>query len=231
LSKEKKNDSSELVCGIDEAGRGPVFGPLVLCGVCFYKPDLEILKTIGVKDSKKLTTKKRKELAKIIKDKCIKYKVLIVSAQEIDQRENKRITMNRLEELKMAEIINELEPNCIIIDAADVNEDRFGKSIEKLLNFAPKRIISEHKADDTYPIVSAASIIAKDKRDAIIDELKQKYGEIGSGYPSDPITIDFLRDYIKEYKKAPPIARMSWETTKRILNEEVKTRKITDYFK
>ena len=189
------------------------------------------MKQIGVKDSKKLSSKKRKDLAKIIKATCIKYKVLVVSVEEIDQRETNRITMNRLEELKMAEIINELKPDCIFIDAADVNEDRFGKSIEQLLEFIPKKLISKHKADDIYPIVSAASILAKVKRDTIIEELKQKFGEIGSGYPSDPITIKFLKNYIQENKKAPTFARKTWETTHRILNEEVKSKKITDYLK
>ena len=231
LSEEKNNKPINLICGIDEAGRGPVLGPLVLCGVCFNESQLDILTKIGVKDSKKLTSKKRKELAKIIKEKCVRYKVLIVSAEEIDEREGKRITMNRLEELKMAEIINELKPDSIYIDAADVNEERFGNSIEKLLNFTPKKTVSKHKADDIYPIVSAASIIAKDKRDAVIEELKKEYGEIGSGYPSDPITISYLTNYIKENKKPPTFARKSWETTQRILNHEVKNKKITDFFK
>ena len=219
-----------IICGIDEAGRGPVIGPLVLCGVCFSTSDLELLRSIGVKDSKKLSAKRRKELAEIIKKYCTSWKIVVISAKEIDQREEKRITLNRVEELKMAEIINDLKPDIIYIDAADVNEKRFGKSIGKLLNYSPKKIISKHKADDTYPIVSAASIIAKDTRDALIDELKVKFGELGSGYPSDEITINFLRNWIKTNKKAPPCARISWETTKKILNEELSNKKITEYF-
>ncbi len=139
--------------------------------------------------------------------------------------------MNRLEEIKMAEIIEALKPHIIYIDAADVNEARFGKSIQKLLNHSPIKIISKHKADDLYPIVSASSIIAKDMRDSIIEELKKNYGDFGSGYPSDTRTTEFLRKWIAEKKKAPPFARKSWETTKKIIREEISNTKITDFVK
>ena len=223
--------TEDIICGIDEAGRGPVLGPLILCGVCFAKSDLGYLSKIGAKDSKKLTPKKRKELAKLIKENCHAYHIIVVSAQEIDQREEKRISLNRLEELKMAEIANKLQPNVLYLDAADVNEERFGESIRRMLEFDIKEIVSKHRADDLFPIVSAASIIAKDKRDAIIEELSQKHGDLGSGYPSDERTTRFLRNWIKKNKKAPPFCRKSWETTKKLLEEEVGNKKITDYFK
>jgi len=204
---------------------------MVICGVCINEDKLEFFKEIGAKDSKKLSAKKRSELAIKIKENCHSYHYIVISAEEIDDREKKKITLNRLEELKMAEIIKKLKPNIIYLDAADVNEDRFGKSILKLLDYEPKNIISKHRADDIYPIVSAASIIAKDTRDTIIDELKKKYGEIGSGYPSDERTTTFLRNWIIKNKKAPKFARKTWETTKKIINEELKNKKITDYFK
>ena len=211
--------------------KGPVLGPMVLCGVCFAETDLPYLNEIGAKDSKKLTPKKRRELAKLIKQNCYSYEIIIVSAQEIDEREENRITLNRLEELKMAEIVNKLKPDVIYLDAADVNEKRFGGSIRKLLDYKPRKIVSKHRADDIFPIVSAGSIIAKYKRDKIINELKEKYGDLGSGYPSDKRTSDFLRKWIKKHKKAPNFARKTWDTTKRIINEEINNKKITDYFK
>ncbi|MFX0030558.1 MAG: ribonuclease HII [Candidatus Hermodarchaeota archaeon] len=209
---------------------GPVIGPLVLCGVCFKKENLPYLVEIGVKDSKKLNPKRRSNLSKLIRDKSFSFKILIVSPNEIDQRENERITMNQLEELKMAEIIKELKPTIIFIDAVDVNEERFRNSILNLLDFTPEKIISKHRADDLYPIVSAASIIAKDKRDSLIEELKETYGDFGSGYPSDRKTIDFLRNWIKTNKSIPPFARKSWDTIKKIVEEELNNRKITDFF-
>jgi ribonuclease HII len=227
LSFSKK---PSIICGIDEAGRGPVIGPLILCGVCFEESQLPFLKEIGVRDSKKLSPKRRKELAKTIKDNCLSFEIIKVSAKEIDKRETDRITLNRLEELKMADIINKLKPDVIYIDAADVNEERFGKSIERSLDYRPNKIVSKHRADDTFPIVSAASIIAKDTRDDVIDKFKQKYGDIGSGYPSDKRTTDFLINWIKKNKNFPPFVRISWETTKRILDQEIKNKKITDYF-
>ncbi|MFW9951259.1 MAG: ribonuclease HII [Candidatus Thorarchaeota archaeon] len=221
----------ELICGIDEAGRGPFLGPMVICGVCFNKPELDLLSKIGVKDSKKLSVKRRSELARIIKTNCKSYKTIIINAQEIDAREEKRITLNKLEEIKMAEIINELQPDVIYIDAADVNEERFKRSIIKQLRYTPMKIVSKHKADDLYPIVSASSIIAKDSRDNIIDDLKKKYGNIGSGYPSDIRSIEFLREWIKERKNTPYFARKTWETTKKIIREELTNTKITDFVK
>ena len=228
-SSKSQEFNHNIICGIDEAGRGPVLGPMVICGVCFFEAELKLLVDIGVKDSKKLSSKKRSELAKIIKNKCKNYKTIVISAQEIDARQEKRITLNRLEEIKMAEIIEALKPNIIYIDAADVNEARFAKSIQKLLKYSPTKIISKHKADDLYPIVSASSIVAKDTRDSIIEDFKKKYGDFGSGYTSDVRSTTFLREWIRKNKKAPPIARKSWETTKKIIREEVLTKKITDF--
>ncbi len=204
---------------------------MVICGVCINEDKLDFFKRIGAKDSKKLTAKKRSELAKKIKEICKSYHYIVITAEEIDNREKDRITLNRLEELKMADIIKKLNPDVIYLDAADVNEDRFGESIRKLLDYKPKDIISKHRADDLFPIVSAASIIAKDTRDTIIDELKKEFGEIGSGYPSDERTTSFLRNYIIKNKKAPKFARISWETTKKMLDEELRNKKITDYLK
>jgi len=197
--------------------------------VCFKESRLPYLTDIGVKDSKKLTAKRRSILAKLIKESCNSFKVIIVLPEEIDQREEKRITLNKLEELKMAEIIRELKPDSIYIDAVDVNEERFTQTILNLLNYSPKEIISKHKADDLFPIVSAASIIAKDKRDTLIEELKERYGDFGSGYPSDLKTTDFLREWIRKNQKIPPFARKTWATTKKIVDEELLNRKITDF--
>ena len=147
MSSSKK---PSIICGIDEAGRGPVIGPLILCGVCFEESQLPFLKKIGVRDSKKLSPKRRKELAKTIKDNCLSFEIISVSAKEIDKRETAKITLNRLEELKMSDIINKLRPDVIYIDAVDVIEERFGKSIERLLNYSPNKIVSKHKADDLF---------------------------------------------------------------------------------
>lgn len=202
---------------------------MVICGVCFFKSDLNFLEEIGVKDSKKLSPKRRAELSEKIKSRCQNYKVDIINAQEIDARIIKRITLNQMEESSMAGIINHLKPHDIYVDAADVNEERFGITIQKLLEYKPLKIISKHKADDIYPIVSAASIIAKDLRDQHIHELRLVNGDFGSGYPSDPKTIEFLREVLRKNKKYPYFVRKSWDTAKKILQEEITNRKITDF--
>ena len=225
MELEKK---SKLICGIDEAGRGPVLGPMVISGVCINNDQTDLLSQLGVKDSKKLSQKKRKSLTEKINEICI-CKSYIVNPDEIDKRVDLKISLNRLEQLKMAEIINFLKPDIIYIDAADVNEKRFGQSMQDLLIYTPSKLISKHKADDIYPIVSAASIIAKDMRDRLITELHGKFGDFGSGYTSDEKTIDYLTEWIQKHRKAPDFARKSWNTVKRILESEVLTRKITDF--
>jgi ribonuclease HII len=110
----------------------------------------------------------------------------------------------------------------------DVDEERFGRDIKSELKF-DLEIISKHEADDLYPIVSAASIIAKTKRDFEIEKIKSEIGEdVGSGYPSDSKTISFLKKWIEEHKTPPPHTRHSWKTTQRILSQ-IKSKKIEDY--
>jgi len=99
---------------------GPVLGPMVICGVCFLEENIKSLESIGVKDSKKLTVRKRSELSTKLKSICSSYLSVIISPQEIDERISLRISLNRLEELKMAEILNHLKPDLVYIDAADV---------------------------------------------------------------------------------------------------------------
>jgi len=223
LKKENK-----LICGIDEAGRGPVLGPMVISGVCINNDQLESLSRLGVKDSKKLSQSKRKSLSIKINEICT-CKSFIVTPDEIDKRIDLKISLSRLEQLKMAEIINFFKPDVIYIDAADVNENRFGRSMCDLLIYTPYKLISKHKADDIYPIVSAASIIAKDTRDRLIAELHGIFGDFGSGYTSDEKTIKYLTEWIQKHRQAPDFARKSWNTVKRILESEVLTRKITDF--
>ena len=122
-----------------------------------------------------------------------------------------------------AEIIKEGRPNVVYIDSPDVVPSRFKQII---LSYLPEdlrniTIVAENKADKKYAIVSAASIIAKEIREMRIKELKRKYGDFGSGYPSDLRTIEFLRRYYKTNKCFPPIVRESWSTLKKILQKQL----------
>ena len=188
------DDENKLVLGIDEAGRGSVIGPLVIGGVLMPKKKIRFLKRIGVKDSKKLTHKKRSVLSRKIK-KITQFQTVQITAQEIDQQRQDGINLNQIETIGMESIITQMNPDICYIDCIDVNENRFHDKIqEKNPNI---EIITEHKADDTYKIVSAASIIAKVERDKQIAIIKNEYGPVGSGYPSDRKTMNTKKNLEK----------------------------------
>ena len=207
-----------MISGVDEAGRGSVIGPLVVAGVSFNEEDLSKLIEIGVKDSKLLSPERREELALQIREFALISYVIFLSPAEIDtvvECKRKLHKLNRLEAQAMAKVITILKPDVIYVDASDVLEKRFGEHIAENLNFTPK-IISEHKADVTYPVVSAASIIAKVERDRVILQLQKKHGNIGCGYPSDPNTVNFLENWIRKFGSYPDFVRKSWKTAKRV---------------
>ena len=203
------------ICGVDEAGRGPVMGPIVIAGV-LVDDDRE-LKQIGVRDSKKLTPGRREQLLKEVVA-VSKYEVIVVSAEDIDLM-RQSMTMNVMESKLFATVIERLGGKIAYVDAADTDEDLFGRYISRELGGNVK-IISKHGGDDLFPVVSAASIIAKTRRDAIIEDIKKELGrDIGSGYPSDKKTINFMKDWYKEHGRMPPHTRMSWKTVDNIINE------------
>ena len=210
-----------LISGVDEAGRGSVIGPLVIAGVSLDEKDLPKLMDIGVKDSKLLSPHRREELAIQVKDLALIYHVVFLSPSEIDivvESKRKLHKLNRLEAKAMAKVITILRSDVIYVDASDVLANRFGEHIAENLNFKLK-IISEHKADLTYPIVSAASIIAKVERDNVISQLQKKHGKMGCGYPSDPNTIKFLENWIIKFGSYPDFVRKSWKTAKRLKSQ------------
>lgn len=212
-----------MICGVDEAGRGPVIGPMVVAGVCADEKEIEAL---GVKDSKKLTPKRREYLAERIKEVATQVIIRVVEPEEIDKmREN--MTLNEIEVEIFADIISKLEGEIIYVDAADVDEERFARDIEEKIGRDVK-IVSKHKADALYPIVSAASIIAKVERDRIIREISEEIGDFGSGYPADERTKRFLEDYYREHGELPPHTRRSWKSAKR-LTKKGKQQTLGDY--
>ena len=202
-----------MICGVDEAGRGPVLGPLVVCAVSVDSDGP--LRSLGVKDSKKLTPKRREELEPKIR-KVARIELAEVQAEEIDALRTK-MTLNQLEAMVFAQLIDRSSPDIAYVVAADADEKGFERMIRSSLKCRPK-ICSEHKADDTYPVVSAASIIAKVTRDARVREIEEEIGRpIGSGYMTDQITTDFLKQYVAEHKCHPPHTRRSWEPAKSIM--------------
>ncbi|GEM_PF-392437 len=168
------------ICGIDEAGRGPVIGPLVIAGAMMDEKDLPKLEKLGVKDSKLLTPKKREQLFPKIQKICA-YKIIIIEPQEIDNAvQSQELNLNWLEAIKSAEILKELKPNKAILDCPSPNIAKYTAYVKNKLEDTSITVICEHKADVNHKIVGAASVLAKVTRDRIIEEIKKKYGELGS---------------------------------------------------
>jgi ribonuclease HII len=211
-----------LVAGVDDAGRGAVIGPLVIAGVLVKEEDLPRLREIGVRDSKLLSPHRRGVLATEIRNIVRNESVVKLSPREIDMvvtSGRKLHKLNYLEAQTMARVIEELKPDLVYVDASDVLEERFKQHILECMSFTVN-IVSEHKADRNYPVVSAASIIAKVERDAEIAELSKELGDIGSGYPSDPRTISFLKKCCEKLEEYPDFVRRSWKPAKRVMGEK-----------
>ncbi len=210
-----------MLCGVDEAGRGSVMGPLVV-GVV-YAGDDSALKAIGVKDSKKLTPKRREAMYDEILSAADHWCTVIISSEEIDEQ-RKRLSLNEIELNMFAEGTSKWKADSVYADCPDVNESAFGLRLSALLG-NDVEVIARHKADDTYPIVSAASIVAKVTRDRMMEDIHREFGtDVGSGYPSDHYTMDFIHDWIAKNGRAPPHVRTSWEPVREMLSQRKVTR-------
>ena len=209
------------ILGIDEAGRGCVIGPMVICGLAIEEKDEKKLRKINVKDSKQLTPKKRESLVPKIEKITRNTVILRVPACKIDANRKRGINLNQIEAMKMAEIINLIEPDKAIIDSPGYNTNKFRDYLWSKLENKNVELVCENFADQNYPVVSAASILAKVDRDAQIEELKQKVGyDFGVGYTHDPRTIEFLKKLAEENRgNFPSYVRHTWDTAERITIE------------
>ncbi len=198
-------------CGIDEAGRGPVIGPMVIAVVC---GDPEKIRNIGVRDSKTLSEATRERMFDAIVKSADHVEFIVVREEEIDDSTFK----NELNLLEAKVISRLIKPgNDYTIDCPDVNEERFSRLLTELTGNSG--ITSRHKADVNFPLVSAASIIAKVTREREISKIRREIGDFGSGYPSDERTISFLKDYFRKNRKLPPHVRKSWKTVNNITTD------------
>ena len=203
------------ICGIDDAGRGSLLGPLVVAGILIDKKKLRKLSLLGVQDSKKLTPKKREDLFDKIKELSDDYFISRIYPRSIDASV-KRHQLNNLEAKHMAKVVVKLNPDVSYVDSCDVNATRFGKEISMQSN--GHKIKSYHHADSRFIVVSAASILAKVSRDRSILKIRQSY-DVGSGYPSDSTTVKFVKHYFHLNGNVPNFVRKSWKPVQKILNE------------
>jgi ribonuclease HII len=226
-----------LVGGGDEAGRGALVGPLVVAVVVFKKGSESALSSIGVRDSKLLSPKKRSRLYNVIRRTAEEVKVSKIYPKEINESMKRKVSLNQLEAMHFSKLVRRLKSKVdyIYLDSPDVVQEKFGLRISAIVAQTRRgkdseahrtNIVSEHKADVRYPVVSAASIIAKVVRDREIKKLEKKLGmTIGSGYPSDVKTIDIVRENLRDGPLMEHI-REEWSTMDRI-----KQNTINNFFK
>ena len=201
------------ICGIDDAGRGSMLGPLVIAGISIDKKNLRKLSSLGVKDSKKLSPKLREHLYKKIIKLVDDYYITKIPPKSIDASVRKH-HLNNLEAKYMAKVVSKLNPDTSYVDSCDVNPRRFGKEISVLSD--NHKIKSYHHADSRFVVVSAASILAKVTRDRAIMKLRKDHN-LGSGYPSDSVTVKFVTKYYKKNREMPKFVRKSWKPVQRII--------------
>ena len=201
------------ICGIDDAGRGSMLGPLVIAGILLDKKNIRKLSALGVKDSKKLSPKLRESLYKKILEIVDDYHVAKISPRIIDASVKKHC-LNGLEAKYMAKVVARLNPDVSFVDSCDVNPSRFGRNISQLSG--NHKIKSYHHADSRFVVVSAASILAKVSRDRAILKLREKY-DLGSGYPSDSTTVKFVTKYYVKNNEMPNFVRKRWKPVQKIM--------------
>lgn len=228
MQKDIKN--SKIIAGIDDATKCPCIGSIFLAGVIANAQTIEEWKSLGVKDSKLITAKKREKLAKIIKETAIGFTILDMPPQMID---DKTFNLNDWEMITLFKIMKKLlkfaNPEEVYVDNWETSQKGFKKRFKDLLKIKVRNtlvkykiilnrkklkslnIIAEHRADENYVVVGAASILAKVASDAQYRKFKRKYGDFGSGSPADPKT----RLFVWKHRENPlPIIRTSWNTYK-----------------
>ena len=201
------------ICGVDDAGRGSMIGPMVIAGISIEKKNIPKLRKLGVRDSKKLSPKKRELLYKQIVKLVDDYHVIRIPPRTIDKYVFEH-NLNHLEAKKMAEVISNLKPDLSYVDSCDVNAARFGREISDLSK--KSKVKSYHYADSRFVVVSAASIIAKVSRDRSIMRLN-KTTNLGSGYPSDKKSLNYVKKVVSSKKSLPTSIRKSWKPVQKIL--------------
>ncbi len=217
------------ILGIDEAGRGPVIGSMMIAGVLVDDEGEKRLREIGVKDSKMLSRQERDKLAEEIGKIAKEVHVIEVTANEIDNM-RRVMSLNEIEAGKVVELLERFEERIdkAYIDCPDPVPDTFIARLKALADL-DMGLVVEHKADARYPVVSAASIIAKAARDAHVDKLSKKHGvKLGTGYPHDPDAINAIEEHLNRTGKLPPYVRKSWDTSKRLLEKRTQ-RKLSDF--
>lgn len=217
--------TAEAACGVDEAGRGAVLGPLVTAGVTLTREGQEHLWSLGVRDSKTVSPARRKLLYPLILETAEAVATVHISALEIDRRAGGNENLNAMEFEAMLHVCSMLTGSAdhFVLDSYDPTPARLSGRIAEALqarSTASPVVHAEHGADTRFVVAAAASIVAKYERDSAWARLQGEAGiEAGTGYPSDPRTKAWLETYFAEdaHRAAPPhFARAMWQTLRRL---------------
>ncbi len=219
-----------IIVGIDEAGRGPVLGPLVMVALAVNEENVKKLEWMGVKDSKLLSSSVREEMFEQIREIVEDFRIEVIEPDAIDlSLKEEESNLNWLEAETSARLVSELNPDKIIVDCPSINIQAYKDYFADKLSTAVKdkaELIVEHKADMNYIVVAAASVIAKVIRDRQIDKIKLDIGvDFGSGYMSDKKTQDFLEKYHDKY---PELFRKRWKSYSNVV-EKKKQSNLSDF--
>lgn len=211
-----------IIVGCDEAGRGPVLGPLVMVALAVHEDKLKKLEWLGVKDSKQLSSEVREELFERIHEVVDDFRIEVIEPDAIDlSLKDPGTNLNWLEAETCARMVSELNPDTIIIDCPSPNIKAYTDFISSRLSAGVRekaKLIIEHKADVNYIVASAASIVAKVIRDRAVDHIKNELGvDCGSGYMSDPKTQDFLEKFHEVHAH---LFRRGWQSYKDVIERK-----------
>lgn len=207
---------SKIIVGLDEAGRGPVLGPLVMVALAIKEEDQKKLEWMGVKDSKQLSSERREELFERIREVVHDFRIEVIEPDAIDlSLQSEGTNLNWLEAETSARMVSELDPDVIILDCPSPNIPAYRNYVLERLSEAVRQkatLLAEHKADVNHIIVAAASVIAKVLRDRYVNHIINEIGiDCGSGYMSDPKTKVFLNEYHDTF---PHLFRKGWQSYK-----------------
>ena len=212
--------SGMTVLGVDEAGRGPAIGPLVVAGVLIDPSSEGRLTDLGVRDSKDISAARREALVPDICEIAIAHRIVAVPPAKLNDN------LNTVELNAIVALVDELPPDALYLDAPVGPRaiPAFVETFQRRRRSTELSVTAENKADARYPVVAAASILAKVYRDEAIARLHAIYGDFGSGYPADPKTQRFLSEWYDEHRSFPACVRTRWGTVRNIVRDRASPR-------
>ena len=202
--------------GLDEAGRGPVLGPLVVGAFLIDAGAEASLWAAGARDSKRLSAARRVAVRAALEELGT-WDVRVVSATDIDTG-----NLNRLEEDAVVDLVHAHAPDIVQLDA--LGAPRTLPALQARLSARCPGVttwVIEPKADANHAAVASASIFAKTTRDAAMEALTDAWGALGSGYPSDPKTRAWLTRHAATGDDWPAFVRTRWSTIQQLAQRDL----------